>query len=200
MISRGRKVGTSMALSRWMTSITRMKAALSGELKAQMQPLRSRLLQDPYYRLQSYEEVKLAAALGIYIDANLAGVDDWLRLPGISIHQARSLTALTQAGVPFHCLEDVAAALGLPVARLRPLESVLRFCYYDADSVCTIQLTLVNTASVEQLARVPGIDLFLARAIVSERRSGPFRHLADLQQRLSIAPALTAELLHYLRF
>lgn len=189
-----------MALSRWMTSITRMKAVLGSELKAQMQPLRSRLLQDPYYRLQSYEEVKLAAALGIYIDANLAGVDDWLRLPGISIHQARSLTALTQTGVPFHCLEDVAAALGLPVARLRPLEPVLRFFYYDADSVCTIQPTLVNTASVEQLTRVPGIDLFLARAIVAERRSGPFRHLADLQQRLSIAPALTAELLHYLRF
>jgi DNA uptake protein ComE-like DNA-binding protein len=164
-------------------------------------PLRTRLLNDPYYRLQSIEEVQIAADLGIYIDVNQAGVDDWLRLPGLSIHQARSLTELTQSGVQLHCLEDLAAALGLPVQRLRSLAPVLKFCYYDAESVCTTRQINPNMASVETLSQVPAIDLFLARAIVQNRQVyGTYRNLADLQKRLSLPAQLTAELLHYLRF
>jgi DNA uptake protein ComE-like DNA-binding protein len=96
-----------MGISNWFSP-----GRLSAVSKA---PLRVKLLNDPYYRLQSLEEVRVAAELGIYIDVNQAGVDDWLRLPGLSIHQARSLTALTQSGVQLHCLEDLAAALNLPV-------------------------------------------------------------------------------------
>ena len=162
---------------------------------------RAKLLNDPYYRLQSVADIQLAATLGVSIDANLAGVDDWLRLPGLSIHQARSLVCLTQSGVQFHCLDDVAAALGLPVQRLKPLEPVLRFCYYDPASPTAIPTLNVNQASVEALTRVPGVDLFLARAIAQHRqRSGAYRNLADLQQRLALPPALTAELMHYLKF
>lgn len=172
-------------------------------LSAQAKPdarTRAKLLNDPYYRFQSIDEVQLAAVLGIGIDANLAGVDDWLRLPGLSIHQARSLVCLTQAGVQFHCLEDVAAALGLPVQRLKPLESILRFCYYDPASPTAIPSVNVNTASVEALTRVPGVDLFLARAIAQNRqRYGSYRNLAELQQRLALPPTLTAELMHYLQ-
>lgn len=72
--------------------------------------LQQRLRQDPYYRLRSFEEVALAAAIGIKIDVNQATVDDWLRLPGISIHQGRSLVQLTSQGVQFYSLDDVAAA------------------------------------------------------------------------------------------
>lgn len=173
-------------------------------LSAQARPdarTRAKLLNDPYYRFQSVDDVQLAATLGISIDANLAGVDDWLRLPGLSIHQARSLVCLTQAGVPLHCLEDVAAALGLPVQRLKPWEPILRFCYYDAASPVTTPSVNINTASVEALTRVPGIDLFLARAIAQNRqRYGSYRNLADVQQRLALPPALTAELMYYLRF
>ena len=162
---------------------------------------RTKLLNDPYYRFQSMAEIQLAATLGISIDANLAGVDDWLRLPGLSIHQARSLVGLTQSGVQFHCLDDVAAALGLPVQRLKPLEPVLRFCYYDPASPTATPTLNVNQASVEALTRVPGVDLFLARAIAQHRqRSGAYRNLADLQQRLALPPTLTAELMHYLKF
>jgi DNA uptake protein ComE-like DNA-binding protein len=163
--------------------------------------LRSRLAKDPYYRFQSVEEVQLAARLGVAIDVNQASVDDWLRLPGLSIHQARSLSTLTQSGVQLHCLEDIAAALSLPVQRLRPLEPVLQFCYYDPESLCAIQPANPNTASLEVLIRVPAIDLFLARAILQHRqRYGPYRNLADFQQRLALPPGLVAELMHYLRF
>ncbi|GAB4474354.1 MAG: hypothetical protein OHK0037_35230 [Elainellaceae cyanobacterium] len=168
---------------------------------AQESALRSRLTKDPYYRFQSIEELQLAARLGVAIDVNQAGIDDWLRLPGLSIHQARSLSSLAQSGVQFHCLEDVAAALGLPVQRLRPLEPVLQFCYYDPESLCAIQPANPNTASLEALIRIPAIDLFLARAILHHRQCyGPYRNLADFQQRLALPPALVAELMHYLRF
>jgi DNA uptake protein ComE-like DNA-binding protein len=139
--------------------------------------------------------------MGVYIDVNQADVDDWLRLPGLSIHQARSLVALTQSGVPFHCIEDIAAALSLPVQRLQPLTPILRFCYYDAESPCTVQPIDPNSATVEQLTKIPAVDLFLAQAIVQNRqRHGAYRHLAELQQRLGLSGQLTAEVMHYLKF
>src|SRR3712207_5879865 len=87
--------------------------------------IRVRIQNDPYYRLQSSEEIAIAAELGMQIDVNQAGVDDWLRLPGLSIHQARSLVELTGSGVQFCCIEDLAAALSCPVQRLKPLQPIL---------------------------------------------------------------------------
>jgi DNA uptake protein ComE-like DNA-binding protein len=162
--------------------------------------LRDRILNDPYYRFQSLDEVEVGARLGVAIDANRATVDDWLRLPGLSINQARTLVELTRSGVALHCLEDVAAVLGMDAERLRPLTSVLRFCYYDAQSLHTIQPINPNTASVEALLRIPVVDLYLARAIVANRVQGPYRNLVHLQRRLSLSPELVAELMHYLKF
>ncbi|MBE9079972.1 ComEA family DNA-binding protein [Romeria aff. gracilis LEGE 07310] len=165
-----------------------------------VQPLRVRLQRDPYYRFQSVAELRLAAELGIQIDVNRAGVDDWLRLPGMSIHQARSLYQLTRSGVPLTCLEDVAAALGLSLQQLQPWAPVLQFCYYDPESPLQPQTVDANRANAEQLTQVPAIDLFLARAMVHQRQRGRYQNLADLQQRLRLPPQLTAALLHYLRF
>jgi DNA uptake protein ComE-like DNA-binding protein len=165
-----------------------------------LRPFRSRLLTDPYYRFRSLDEVQAAAKLGVRIDVNQASVDDWLRLPVLSIHQARSLAMLARSGVAFHCLDDVAAALSVPVQQLRPLEPILQFCYYDVDSLNTIQPINPNTASVEILTQVPAIDLFLARTIVQGRQQGAYRSLIDLQQRLGLSGSLTAEIMHYLQF
>ncbi|HAA33634.1 MAG TPA: DNA uptake protein [Cyanobacteria bacterium UBA8553] len=170
-------------------------------LNPSWQAIRVRLQRDPYYRLKSTEEIAVAAALGIQIDVNQACVDDWLRLPGISIHQARTLVELTKMGVQFCCIEDIAAALSLSVQRLKPLEPVLRFCYYDAESLSIPQQLNPNTASVEQLTKIPAVDLFLARAIAQNRNDfGAYRNLADFQQRLALNPQLTSELMYYLRF
>ncbi len=166
----------------------------------QSQSVRSRLLNDPYYRLQSLEEVELAASLGVQIDVNQASVDDWLRLPGLSIHQARTLTELTQSGVHLHAVDDIAAALNLPVQRLKPLEPLLRFCFYAENSVYTVQPVNANTASVERLLRIPGVDTYLAKAIVQNRSQSHYRNLTHLQRRLSLSADLTAKLLHYLKF
>lgn len=162
--------------------------------------LRRRIEADPFYRLQSVEEIAIAASLGVHIDVNQAGVDDWLRLPGLSIHQAKLLAELTQSGVPLNCLDDVAAAIGMPVQRLQPLAPVLRFFYYDPESVATVQPIDVNRATTEQLAKIPGVDLYLAKAIVENRRLGAYRNITHLQRRLAMPPALVAELMHYLKF
>lgn len=160
----------------------------------------ARRLSDPYYRFKSLEEVDRAAALGIRIDVNQASVDDWLKLPGLSIHQARSLVQLTQAGVQFHCLEDIAAVLRSPLQRLKPLEPVLQFCYYDPESSCAVRQVNPNTASVEDLVKIPLIDSLLAKALVHHRRASPYRDLADMQQRLYLPGDLTSALIHYLCF
>ncbi len=165
----------------------------------QRQLIRARLQNDPYYRLQSAQEIAVAAELGIKIDVNQASVDDWLRLPGISIHQGRLLVELQKNGVPFYCLEDIAAALAIPVHRLKPLEPVLRFCYYDeANNISRVN---PNTATVEQLTQIPGVEESLALAVVQNRlTAGSYRNLVDFQQRLLLPGKLTAQLMHYLRF
>lgn len=171
------------------------------QLNPNWQSIRVRIQNDPYYRLQSAQEIAIAAALGMKIDVNQASVDDWLRLPGISIHQARSLFDLASMNVQFCCLEDIAAALGMPVQRLLPLKPILSFCYYDDESPATPQLVNPNTASIEQLTKIPTIDLFLARAIRQNRvEGGNYRNLADFQRRLALNPQLISELMYYLRF
>lgn len=171
-------------------------------LNPKLQKLRSKLLNDPYYRLQSWEEIAIAAELGIRIEANQATVDDWLRLPGLSIHQARSLVDLQNAGVKFYCIEDIAAALSISVHRLEPLKSILSFSYYDDDAVESLTTKInPNVATVESLTQVPFIDLSLAQAIVENRSSsGPYRNLADFQRRLNLPGNAIAQLMYYLRF
>jgi DNA uptake protein ComE-like DNA-binding protein len=165
------------------------------------QLLRQKITNDPYYRFQSLAEIRIAAEHGIRIDVNTANLDDWLRLPGLSIHQARLLTQLTESGVQFYCVEDVAAALGTSMQRLKPLEPILQFCYYDLESLSAIDRVSLNMAPPESLQQLPGVGPVLARAIVRDRTSrGDFRNLVDLQERLSLPNSLTADLMHYLKF
>ncbi len=163
--------------------------------------LRQQIDLDPYYRFSSVLEVQLAAELGVRIDVNKASLDDWLRLPGLSIHQARTLVQLSQGGVQYYALEDLAAATGLTVQRLQPLAPILLFCFYDLESPYEFKRLNPNTASVELLQDVPGITPILARAMVRNRISaGPYQNLAELQQRLDLPGSVVQDLLPYLRF
>jgi DNA uptake protein ComE-like DNA-binding protein len=175
---------------------------LSFALNPKLQQLRIKLLKDPYYRFQTGEEILLAVQLGILINPNNAIVDDWLRLPGLSIHQARTLVQLTRAGIKFYCVEDIAAALSVPVQRISPLQPILHFVYYDDESLENpAQLVNLNTASVEILLKIPFIDINLAQTIVQNRQSfGSFRSLADFQQRLKLEADVLTQLMYYLTF
>ncbi len=192
-----RYMGKTMAFFNWLPPVTRLRQKISPN----WQSIRARILNNPYYRLQSAEEIAIAAELGFQLDVNQASVDDWLRLPGISIHQARSLVELSQSGLQFYNLEDIGAALSVPIQRLKPLEPVLKFCFYDHESLFHPQLVNPNMATVEMLIQISGIDIYLATAIVENRlAAGSYRNLADFQRRLSLSGQLTAQLMHYLRF
>ncbi|NET02435.1 MAG: ComEA family DNA-binding protein [Sphaerospermopsis sp. SIO1G1] len=170
-------------------------------LNFKLQKLRSKLLSDPYYRLQSAAEVDMAAQLGMCIDVNQATVDDWLRLPGLSIHQGRALVELSKSGVKFYCIEDIAAALNVPVQRLEPLKSLLNFSYYDEESLSNTMQIDPNIANIETLVKIPGIDLSLAEAVIENRlANGSYRNLVDFQQRLQLSGEVIGQLMYYLRF
>ena len=170
-------------------------------LKGRVSRRRSHLLSNPYARFESAEDIAIAVQVGISIDANRATVDDWLRLPGLSIHQARSLVSLNHSGIQFYCLEDLAAAVSLPLQTLRVWEPILRFYHYEPHSVIRPQRLDPNRATVEQLSQVPGIDLFLARQIVRQRQSlGRYQSFTHFYQQLGLPPTLASELMHYLTF
>ena len=161
--------------------------------------LRSRISENPYYRFRSPFEIAVAADLGVRIDVNQAGVDDWLRLPGISIHQARQLVALSQAGVAFYSISDLSAALNIPISRLQWLAPVLSFQYYDES--LTLPYVKLDRATVDELAQIPNLSIELAQQIVTERESGgSFTDLVNFQQRLGLSGKSIGELMHYLQF
>ncbi|MEM9276166.1 MAG: ComEA family DNA-binding protein [Cyanobacteria bacterium P01_F01_bin.143] len=160
-----------------------------------------KILKDPYYRFGSLEEIRIAGELGIKINVNQATVDDWLRLPGISIHQARSLVELIGMGVQLLCIEDVAAALSFPVTRLLPLEPILHFEYCDRLSVLSPQKVNPNTSSEAEIAQIPILEIDLVILMIKEREdNGLYRNLADLQRRLKLDSQLVSNLMHYIKF
>jgi DNA uptake protein ComE-like DNA-binding protein len=160
---------------------------------------RHKMVNDPYYRFGSLAELPIAAELGIRIDVNSATIDDWLRLPGISVHQARALVSLQQAGLELYSIEDLAAALGMPVQRIQAWSLVLSFQY----RVPELQPVLCNPgiASLAELMQIPGIDGGLAELIVIDRQNnGHYHNLGNFQRRLSISGEILGKLMHYLKF
>lgn len=161
--------------------------------------LRSRIAEDPYYRFKSAFEIAVAADLGVAIDVNQASVDDWLRLPGISIHQARQLVTLSQAGVAFHSISDLAVALNMPIQRLQWLAPVLSFQYYEP--TLALPSVKLDRATVAELVQIPHISPELATEIVNQREhGGNFQNIVDFQQRLGLSGEAIGQLMHYLQF
>ncbi len=170
-------------------------------LNLRRQSLKRKIFNDPFYRFQSLEEIAIAAELGIKIEVNQATVDEWLRLPGISIHQARNLVELTAMGMQFLSIADLAAALNMPIQRIKFLENIISFAYYDPESLLTPQRLKINNASLEQLLNIPFLDIFLAEQILGDRQEkGSFKNLVDFQRRLNLESELTSQLMHYLQF
>lgn len=170
-------------------------------LNLRRQSLKRKIFNDPFYRFQSLEEVAIASELGIKIEVNQATVDEWLRLPGISIHQARNLVELMGMGMQFLSIQDLAAAISLPIQRLKPLEKILSFAYYDPESLLTPQRFNINTAQLEELLNIPILNISLAEQILGDRQEkGSFQSLVDFKRRLNLGSELTAELMHYLQF
>lgn len=182
-----------MVLSRWFAS--------ANKINIHKNALASKIKQDPYYRFQSDLEIEVGAQLGIKIDVNIASVDDWLRLPGISITQARSLVEITNSGINFLCLEDLAAALGVSVLKIQSWQPILYFAYYADDSFHAPAKVNPNNATLNQLIKIPNLSQDIAQKILIDRESnGKYRHIADLQKRLNLTPDFAYHLMNYFQF
>ena len=163
--------------------------------------IKNKIANDPYYRFQSLREVAIAVELGIKIDVNQATVDDWLRLPGFSIRQARSLVELVRMGVQLVCLEDVAAATGVSLRQILAYEPILTFAYYDRLSPLSPEKIDPNLALESEIASLPGVNPHLAQEWIANRQKyGKFRNIVDLKSRLNLDSNLTSQLMHYLWF
>lgn len=180
-----------------------VRQALHGldALEDRLNPLKQRLAQDSYYRFRSADEVQWGVKSGVRINANRATIDDWLRLPGISIHQARALVELSRSGTPLTCWEDVAAVTGISLDRLQAFGEVVQFYYYDPESAVIPRQLNVNRASVEELVTIPTVAQPLAeRWVYYRQRWGPYKDWLDLKRRLQLPPDVITTLLHHLRF
>ena len=182
-----------MAFSRWFSAVNK--------INLRRQAIVKKINSNPYYRFQSPEEILIASELGIKIDANIASVDDWLRLPGISIRQARNLVEISNSGLNFLCLEDLAGALGVSVLKIQCWQPILYFAYYSKESFIAPAKTNVNQGNLKQLLTIPNVDESLAKRILIDRESnGNFRHIADLQIRLNLDEDTSYHLMNYLQF
>lgn len=163
--------------------------------------IKRKIANDPYYRFQSLAEIAIAIELGIKIDVNQATVDDWLRLPGFSIHQARSLVELVSMGIQLVCIEDVAAAISVPLVRLLPYENILSFAYYDRLSPLSPEKIRLNTATLAEIITIPGLNDDVAHLILENRKiNGKYTNIVDLQRRLNLDRDLTSQIMHYIQF
>lgn len=167
----------------------------------QKKAIANKIRNDPYYRFQTLTEIEIAVELGVRIDVNQASVDDWLRLPGISIHQGKLLVAMVTKGSKILCLEDMAAILNIPTARLYPLEPILQFSYYDRFSSLSPERVNINQASLSEILQVPIMKPSLAELIICDRqKAGKYRNIADFQNRLGLDSEVVSQLIYYLKF
>ncbi len=97
------------------------------------------------------------------VDINRAGLDDWLRLPGIGEKRARQLVNFRESLGGFLRVEQVAEMYGLPDSVFQKIRSMLTL---ESNSIHHIN---INAASVEELDRHPYISFKQATLIVNYR-------------------------------
>ncbi|MEM9219745.1 MAG: helix-hairpin-helix domain-containing protein [Cyanobacteria bacterium P01_F01_bin.150] len=179
-------------------------------------PAIARLLATPYATLNTPDDIQLAAQLELTINVNRATLKDWQRLPQLSSAQSTLLVQLTQAGLQFNSVDDVAAALGLDVSVVQPLAPVLRFYYYDAPNETAVDMDGVgeasadgadggllinpNQASLSALMMVPDISEATAQHIIQQRKIEPYKDLVDFKERLALSAEAITSLMYYIRF
>ncbi|MEB3330921.1 MAG: hypothetical protein VKI83_00295 [Synechococcaceae cyanobacterium] len=160
-----------------------------------------RLGQEPGRRLRDAEEVRRAAALGWRLDVNRATAADWLRLPGCSPAQADLLIRLQQGGIQLSGPEDLQRLLELEPATLQAWSPLLEFRWYGSPPLAApVRCLPLNQAAAAQIEQELGLDGARVAALLRERARGPFRDLADLQQRLHWPASLIEALIGRVSF
>lgn len=165
--------------------------------------LELKLRQNPGLRFQSPVEVRHAAALGWRLDVNRATANDWQRLPGINASQVDLLLRLQRGGVQLSGPDDLQRLLELPADQVASWQPLLLFRWYGEGAPATVRplaVDLNRVAAGELQRQLPQLDDVRRQRLLRERQRGPYRDLADLQERLQLPPALVEELIGKVRF
>lgn len=158
------------------------------------------LLHNPEQRLTSEQQMLTARELGMSIDINRCSVDDLLRLPGVTLLEARRIVEIRRSGGPYFSADELQERTDVSWEKIRRLQSMLQFRYYEQKSALP-QLLDINSATSNQIAQLEDIEPSLASRIVQERDlGGDFASMTDLRDRLNLPARLIARLMNRIHF
>jgi len=143
-------------------------------------------LAEPQAAIQTNQQARLAQQVGVRVDVNRATQDELVYRLNLSILQVNRILELRRAGVMFTSIEELSSQAGIPLSKLKTVEPVLCFAYYEL-TTSSERWTRVNALSAEQISREFNVDLELSRRLVLERdRQGSFSSLVELRSRVGI--------------
>ncbi len=129
---------------------------------------------------------------GERLDPDRASVADLARLPGIGMRLAKEIVADREIRGPFGKPEGLWRVDGIGPATVRRLEPFLRF---SAPQPAVAGPLNLNTATGNELERLPGIGPRLAGAILAYRdKHGAFADPSELEHVPGIGPRLARRL------
>ncbi len=121
--------------------------------------------------------------IALPIDVNAAPASELEAIPGVGARTARAIVDERERAGPYRSLDDLARARGVGASTLELLAPFV--------TVPPAPPVDLNSASVAELERLPGIGPVLAARIVVERADGgPFTDLADLERVEGVGDAL----------
>ena len=132
---------------------------------------------------------------GQTLDPDRASVRDLDRLPGIGMRLAKEIVSDRDLRGPFGSAEGLLRVDGIGPAAVRRLEPFLRFQAPRPEVAGRSETPNLNTMTLTDLERLPGVGPTRARAILAYRdRNGPFADPRELERVPGLGPRLAARL------
>jgi DNA uptake protein ComE-like DNA-binding protein len=188
-----------MARRHWLDPLARRLLIATGQIPAAQALAARQAAQEAAARQADHEavverelgELKRARAAGL-VDVNRATASDWRQLPGCTAEQADLLVRLQAGGVQLSGPDDLRRLLQLDARTLAEWLPRLVFHWYGEPAPIASPPVAINRAGAAELRQRLKLCSQRLSCLQQERLRGPFRDLADLQQRLQL-PASVVE-------